>query len=222
MAKRKKQTENQKLWNKEARRINRFIRNARKRGYEFPEFKPLTRPKRVTSKSIQKLKAITPQTLYKSAQYVDVNTGEVMSGTEGRTLERSRAAKRGIDRKRWEAKNRGVYQNTQIEKPDYTRFTDVIIRDYTRQILRFPHKVAQLVLEALRNAIEKSGRDAVAQAIVSKSESLSDFLNRSAYFGDSIAAIMAYCTAMFGDLPGVDESIAQELHDLSEGEENEE
>ena len=219
MAKRKKLTENQKAWNKEARRINRFIRNARKRGYEFPEFQPLTRPKKVTAKSIQKLKAITPQTLYKSAQYVDINTGEVMSGTEGRTLERSRAAKRGIDRKRWEAENKGKYKNGQ---PDYTRFTDVIIRDYTRQILRFPHKVAQLVLEALRNAIEKSGRDEVAKAIVTKSESLSDFLNRSAYFGDSIAAIMAYCTAMFGDLPGVDESIAQELHDLSEGEENEE
>lgn len=221
MAKRKKLTENQKAWNKEARRINRFIRNVRKRGYEFPEFEPLTRPKRVTLKSIQKLKAITPQTLYRSSQYVDVNTGEVMSGTEGRKLERSRAAKRGIDRKRWEAKNKGA-QVGKIEKPDYTRFTDVIIRDYTRQILRFPHKVAQLVLEALRNAIEKSNRDAVAQAIVSKSESLSDFLNRSAYFGDSIAAIIAYCTAMFGDLPGVDESIAQELHDLSEGEENEE
>lgn len=222
MAKRKKLTENQKVWNKEARRINRFIRNARKRGFEFTEFQPLTRPKKVTLKSIQKLKAITPQTLYKSAQYVDVNTGEIMSGTEGRTLERSRAAKRGIDRKRWEAENKGKYQTGQSEQPDYTRFTDIIIRDYTRQILRFPHKVSQLVLEALRNSIEKSGRDAVAQALATKSDSLSDFLNRSAFFGDSIAAIMAYCTAMFGDLPGVDESIAQELHDLSEGEENEE
>ena len=198
-------TPNQKEFNRQANRIKRFIRNAEKRGFEFQPI-DLTRPKRVTKKALKELQDLRPKQLYEKAEYVDQETGQILSGTEGRSLERLRSAQKREARRRF-------------NKQDYTRFTDQIIRLYTQQILRFPSKVSQIVLDALDSAIAKSGRDNVANAIQTKAESLSDFLNRSAFFGDSIEAIKAYCQAMFGELPGMDNEYLNQVIDATDDEE---
>lgn len=107
---------------------------------------------------------------------------------------------------------------TDNSKQDFTQFTDIVIRTYKEQIRRFPSKVAGIVLSALDEAINKSGRDNVALALQSKSESLSDYLNRSQIFGDSISAVIAYCQAMFGDLPGIDDHFTDVIDALEEEE----
>lgn len=198
-------TPNQKEFNRQANRIKRFIRNAEKRGFEFQKI-DLTRPKRVTKKVLKELQGLRSAQLYEKAKYVDQETGQILSGTEGRSLERTRAAQKREARKRF-------------NKQDYTRFTDQIIRLYTQQILRFPAKVSQIVLEALDSAIARSGRDNVANALQVKADSLSDFLNRSAFFGDSIEAIKAYCQSMFGDLPGMDSEHMKQVVDATDEEE---
>lgn len=95
MAKRKKPTENQKLYRKERRRVQQFIRRAEKRGYIFPEDIIPEIPKRVSKKAIESLKAKTPEELYKSARFLDVETGELISGTERRKEERRLAYAKG-------------------------------------------------------------------------------------------------------------------------------
>lgn len=80
-------------YQKELNRINRFIKQAEKRGYTFSDYKQPKRPETVTRKSVQALKRVTPTTLYSKASYYDPITQTRMTGTEAQHLIRSRAQK---------------------------------------------------------------------------------------------------------------------------------
>lgn len=89
-----------KAYDKEIRRINRFIKNASKRGYTFDmeaiqEMIPEA-GNRITAKKIQILKSIKAPKLYSKATYREPGTGRIMSGFKGREEERRKAALKGI------------------------------------------------------------------------------------------------------------------------------
>ena len=96
MAKRRKLTPAEQAYNKELRRINRFIKAAEQRGFIFNLKIIPPRPKKITKASAERLKKITPQTLYKKASY-QTDDFQILSGEEGRKYERSRAAKKGAE-----------------------------------------------------------------------------------------------------------------------------
>lgn len=77
---------------KEIRRIRQFINRTEKRGYHYDaeqlETLMPTFPGRYTPAYARKLKAITPDKLYSAAYAADPETGEVISGTEFRKVER--------------------------------------------------------------------------------------------------------------------------------------
>lgn len=186
---------------RQERRIKRFLKNAESRGFEFNKAHISELIKTTPENALNK---ITPNLLYSFATYVVDDTGEILSGIEGRKLERQRAAYKGILRKKQAQKARAS-------------FVDIVIRNYRRQILGFPKKVADIVLDALDNAINISGREAVATRLENNAESLSDYLNRSKLFGDSISAIISYCQAMFGDLPGMTNEDVINVSDILDG-----
>ena len=78
MAKRKKQTENQKAYQKERRRLLQAVRRAEKQGYIFPEDIIPELPKRVTKKQLENIQKIKPKQLYKKAEFVYQETGEIV------------------------------------------------------------------------------------------------------------------------------------------------
>ena len=78
MAKRNKQTENQKAYQKERRRLLQAVRRAEKQGYIFPEDVVPELPKRVTKKQLEKIQKTKPKELYKKAEFVYQETGEVV------------------------------------------------------------------------------------------------------------------------------------------------
>ena len=78
MAIRKKKTENQKAFQKERRRLLQAVRRAEKQGYIFPEDAVPKIPKRVTKKALEKIQVTKPSDLYKIAQYVYEETGELV------------------------------------------------------------------------------------------------------------------------------------------------
>ena len=78
MAKRKKQTENQKAYQKERRRLLQAVRRAEKQGYIFPEDVVPELPKRVTKKRLENIQKIKPKQLYKKAEFVYQETGEIV------------------------------------------------------------------------------------------------------------------------------------------------
>ena len=190
-------------WSKERRRIRRFLTAAQKRGYEFDYTLP-TRPEQITKEDVENLKSIRPKDLYKLAVYIDEDTGEIMSGTAGRTLERQRADRNGILRKQAENK---------------FRYYQLIVLQYQSYIQGFPPTISNIVLKALNRALREAGTINVARRLQNTALSLSDFLNRSRLYGDSIQAAIEYSTALFGDLPGMDEQDIIDAIDAAETEE---
>ena len=87
-----KLTANQMEFKKELYRIKRFIRNARKRGYEFDDNVLPKQPKRITRKKLEEIKNIKPSNLYDKAVYYDEITHETFTGQQGRRIERYRAS----------------------------------------------------------------------------------------------------------------------------------
>lgn len=84
-------------YRKERRRIQQFINRAEKRGYQF-DFEMPEIPKKVTRASVNRLKAITPEKLYKKSVYGgEATLGEIVSGVEGRKQERVLAGKRASE-----------------------------------------------------------------------------------------------------------------------------
>lgn len=113
--KKKKLTPNQQLYQKELRRLKQFIRRTEKRGFHYAEDIIPEKPKRITKKSIEHLQKLTPQVLYERATYKDPMTGAELTGTEGRQLERKRAAFKGAKTK---SKSKGKSKRKNPEIPD--------------------------------------------------------------------------------------------------------
>lgn len=93
MPQKPQKTPNQQAYQKELTRIKRFIKSAEKRGYKFDRLVLPQTPKRITKASIEKLKNITPKTLYEQATFYDAITDTIVSGTEEQRLVKQRVAK---------------------------------------------------------------------------------------------------------------------------------
>lgn len=94
MAKRKKRTENQKAYQKERRRLLQAVRRAEKQGYIFPEDIIPELPKRVTKKQLEKIQKIKPKQLYKKAEFVYQETGEVVPAEQRKQEVKQEAIKK--------------------------------------------------------------------------------------------------------------------------------
>lgn len=108
MKKQSTSTKNKQLleqYRRERRRINQLIRRAEKRGFIIPKSakpgKPLKRP---TEKSVERLKAITPEAIYARAKYK--SQGKTYKGEEARKIARKEARKQTAKKKAEQAKSK--------------------------------------------------------------------------------------------------------------------
>lgn len=195
-------------YRKQRKRIQSTINRLRKAGY-FPAINILPDiPKKITQASVRRLQKIDIEYIYKKSVFLDTETGELLEGKQPKSKRKTKS--------KADTKNNKKKQEQQKER--YADFTDMVIREYKNQISRFPAKVAEIILRKLDEAIQKSGKDNVAYALQYKNESLSEYLNNVALFGDSIQAILAYCDAMFGDLPGMDNGSRLEISEIIDSE----
>ena len=84
------------LYREERRKAERRIKNIEKRGYYFAETPLKEPPKKPTRKSIEALQKLTPSKLYQIAEY-RTPSGEILTGTQGRSYERTIAAQKGAE-----------------------------------------------------------------------------------------------------------------------------
>lgn len=181
-------------YKKERRRIQRFIKSAEKRGYEFvTEILPSI-PKRITEASIRRLEKLTPSTLYKKSKYHDPVTGEIISGERGREKERSQSARKAaVRRKEKQNVSRETLQRKieeteratpepEYEGADYesndtaftppqssvlgvSQVTQTIISQFRQRASNFNPTAYQIIDNWLTNAILKYGNTAVAKML---------------------------------------------------------
>lgn len=99
-----------KAYTKQLSRVKALVSGAESRGYVFDEelLAKLVRTKsstKLTQFDVLELKGLNSHTIYSFAEYVDPETGEVLSGEEGRELERKRSAAKGVRTKEWKKKS---------------------------------------------------------------------------------------------------------------------
>lgn len=122
MAKKKLQkSETQIQYEKQLKRIKQFVRRAEKRGYYFPEDIIPQKLKRPTKKSVEKLARLTPESLYKKSQYVIKETGELISGVEGRKAERKEVAKKAKESRKYNVEAQKQLIQVNLERGGYNR-----------------------------------------------------------------------------------------------------
>lgn len=100
MAKRKsKLTPTQQEYRRERQRIQRQINRMTKRGYDVPDLLPKI-PKKITEASVRALKKLTNEKLYKESRFIDIETGEILTGKQGQLIENKQRAQRAAQTRR--------------------------------------------------------------------------------------------------------------------------
>lgn len=167
MAKRHKQTQAERDYSKQIRRVKQFIRRAEKRGYQFDEDVIPQRPKRITQASVRKLAKLTPEKLYQKAEYAGLASyGEVVSGVKGAGLERSLRSKKSAETRKYRlAEPRQEPTNTQGFVPpeniaeDESFFENVVISQWYATLELFSNGEAYSLLHSwLTNTIQTEGK----------------------------------------------------------------
>lgn len=116
MAKKHKQSEAEKLYAKQLKRIKQFIRRAEKRGFIFEEDVIPQKPKKVTKASVRKLEKLTPEKLYKKSLYLEESTGEIEEAQKRRKEERKQSAKKAAKTRKERQKARRNWTKEDAEK----------------------------------------------------------------------------------------------------------
>ena len=203
--KKNKLTKNQIAFKKQVTRIKNFIRRATKRGYEFSDNVIPTMPKRVTKKSIEKIKNIKPKDLYSKASYLDKSTGEIVSGSTGRKIERNLSSQKAKETR----KNNNNKRHSNNNK-NYTTYETVIMRNFYEYIKTFTsNKIRDSLFGMIKSLEHEQGTTEVAKALQNMPLQFHEILARCGY--DSDKALMEFETSFLEYFPNVSEQYKKDL-----------
>ena len=166
MAKRKL-TPIQQQYRKERRRIQNAMNGLDKQGYVLPEDLLPSIPKKVTQASINRLKKITSESIYKKSKKLDFETGEAIPGIVARDKARSQRAKEAARRRSFKQE----YASPQFytEPPQYTTFpsgADIIISNFRSDVIgRFPESAGPILNRWLDGLLAQQDKEDVANML---------------------------------------------------------
>lgn len=166
MAKRKL-TPIQQQYRKERRRIQSAMNRLEKQGYVLPEDLLPSIPKKVTQASINRLKKITSESIYKKSKKLDFETGEITPGIVARDKARSQRAKEAARRRSF--KQEYVSPQVYTEPPQYTTFpsgADIIINNFRSDVIgRFPESAGPILNRWLDGLLAQQDKEDVANML---------------------------------------------------------
>lgn len=166
MAKRKL-TPIQQQYRKERRRIQNAMNRLEKQGYVLPEDLLPSMPKKVTQASINRLKKITSESIYKKSKKLDFETGEITPGIVARDKARSQRAKEAARRRSF--KQEYVSPQFYTEPPQYTTFpsgADIIINNFRSDVIgRFPESAGPILNRWLDGLLAQQDKEDVANML---------------------------------------------------------
>ena len=183
-------TDLQRAVQKEVRRIQRFVRRAEARGYEFD--KRITDIKfnkgKATRRQLERLKKLTPEKMYEKSQYAsELTGGEIVSGKRGREIERSEAARKGQQtRQRREAPTVDIID---IVMNRLTELPDVVhIRGKRINVQEWKSPCITIFFQQLH----ARGRDRYARYLFSIQKRLFEIMDGLEYSDSDLDMIKAY------------------------------
>jgi len=154
MAKRKKKlTALQQEYATQRKRISQFIRRAERRGYQFPENALPNKPKKITKASVERLRKITAESLYKKARGVDIETGEILTGEQARKLERKVAGQKAAQSRKQKkiqvSTSEHFFVPPENVADDLSFYDSTIISNYRAYVHQFNEYASTLLLSWL-------------------------------------------------------------------------
>ena len=243
--KRKTLTPTQQAYRKQVRRIKQFIRRAEKRGYQFNENVLPQQPKRITKQSVERLRKLTPEQLYKKAEYGGEATyGEVIEGTKGRELERKQSARKAVETRKARQALRDISRQEQTYTPipeedtyydyegDYNEldfnvednynedtsfFERTVISMYRAKLSEYNEVASQRLLNWFDSVRASQGDRATAQMIQKAQEAGVGLERKESYDSNKV---QEYIGAMMDYLPEAGDFTKQEIMDALEYEES--
>lgn len=187
---------------KQRRRIQRFIKSAEKNGFIIPENTLPSIPKKITQQSVNRLKKITPKSIYEKSEYVsDLSYGEIVSANKGKKLRRARQAELSRMRRETEA---AIKANTKERQEQYTpkavviaydnvvehvisRLSAPIIVNYRgstpskREVQYYRKEQADSLLRMLQSEVARVGKEEVGKRFLSAGKELETTIDRLFY-----------------------------------------
>ena len=163
----KKLTQLQLDYKKQVKRLKQAVRRAEKRGYIVPENIIPKQPKRVTKKSVERLKKITTNEIYSKSKKLDFETGELIPGEVARKQERSEAAKKAA-KTRKEKRYNAEKGESEYYEPQYETFpsgADIIIGNFRAEMTRFPEVAYPIVTQWLDRLLRDYSKEDVAEML---------------------------------------------------------
>lgn len=145
---RKKLTPAQREYNKNRRRIKQAIKRLEKRGYIIPENILPKIPKRITNASVRRLEKINLDFIYKKSRFLDVTTGELFEGTQGKERE-----------KQLKKENR---------EPDYVIFERQVLANFEREMTEVfgrNERLFNYITRWYRQSLARYGEEDFARAL---------------------------------------------------------
>lgn len=163
----KKLTQLQLDYKKQVKRLKQAVRRAEKRGYIVPENVIPKQPKRITKKSVERLKKITTDEIYSKSEKLDFETGELIPGKLARKQERSEAAKKAA-KTRKEKRYNAEKGESEYYEPQYETFpsgADIIIGNFRAEMTRFPEVAYPIVTQWLDRLLRDYSKEDVAEML---------------------------------------------------------
>ena len=234
MAKKRKQTETEKLYSKQLKRIKQFIRRAEKRGFVFKEDIIPQKPKKVTKASVRKLEKLTPEKLYKKGLYVSEETGEFYKAENRIKEERKQRARKAAKTRKERQKQRRSWSFKDAEKhreqlPSEGKvcFNNIIDEfvsrlqidtSWARRKRRRPVALQETIqsqsvlLNLINKQIELFGEEEIGNRLQANSDKLSELI--TIVLWDSKAEAIQSATRLFMEILTGSDLTPSQLQDL--------
>lgn len=145
-------------YRKQRRRIQQNIRRMKKRGYIVPEKALPKKPKKITEASINRLKKVTPEELYKKSK-AQTETGKIISGSEKRKQERQDKARRAAATRRANEARRKKWLEDVLNTPETVTPEDLYPAvEAAENEEEYPNE-GELIYEQIKEMINEAGRN---------------------------------------------------------------
>lgn len=178
--KRHQKTTLQKAYQKERRRLQNIIYRGRKQGYIFKENVIPSIPKRVTQKSLQKIRELTSKDLYKKAEYLNINTGELIPALTRKAEVKQEGIKKGKATKALRKKQKKLKALYMPEEPttQYEMRPTSTNTGYIDDLQRFRSRLVDLVRVAKPDVSIEERRNELVRIF---DETLAEYENEQEY-----------------------------------------
>jgi hypothetical protein len=198
-------TELKRKYQKEYKRVKSLIRSFEKRGYAVPEsiksIKPMSETK-VSTRSLNRLKNITPESLYRKSRYITPE-GKETSGVRGRDLEREAAGRKAAETRK-KSKDKDLWIDLvwkNVVQPMIDRLKSGVPETYyskrglvpkADEVIKVQKKAAAELLSWLQNLDNRREIAASVYYAYKKGADLADALNtflESGYLSDVMGSL---------------------------------